>query len=374
MDIKKELAAMTKEKAILQLSKKYSCLLTKLFQGGCYIWGTGLLGKFAKQQCDKNDIFVRGFIDNNVVKQNEQEHVFSGDILKEDDVIILASLYYPDIAEQLQSAGVHNYIFYEELAFILENMDTYSSTFEDLFGEIEANKTHYQNVYELLTDKLSKEIYANLMMFRCTLDIKYVKRARELSTAEGHQDFDRVVLEKLDSEYTFFDVGGFDGESTLEYIAHANQYRKIYFFEPDKAIIENAKKRLENKENIEFIQAGVGAKKGIENYDAIGNGSGAFLEGGQEKIAMVALDDFVDDTKSYIKMDIEGYELQALKGAEQCIRRYKPILSISVYHLPGDIHRLIHLILSWNPTYKVYMRHYTNSYIDTRVYFVEGEV
>lgn len=370
MDIKKILMTINKKNALYQLSQKYGLLLEKLFQEGGYIWGTGQLGKFAGKQCNKNDIKIKGYIDNNKLNWNVSKHIFSCDVLEVEDIIIIASLYYSDIIEQLESMGIMNYIYYEELATLVDEMDTYSITFKDIFGELEINSKCYREIYDLFADDLSKEVYKNIILYRNTLDVKYTKKAFELSLKEGEQDLDRIILNRLDKEYTFYDVGGYDGKSTMEYISHVEGYRKIYFFEPDKVIMEEAKKILINKENIVFIQAGVGAKNEYKNYNAIGGGAGTFLNAGNDVVEVVALDNFVDSHKSYIKMDIEGYELQALKGAENCIKQYAPLLSISVYHIPGDIHRIIQLILSWEPNYKVYMRHYANSYVDTRVYFV----
>ena len=58
-------------------------------------------------------------------------------------------------------------------------------------------------------------------------------------------------------------------------------------------------------------------------------------------------------------MDIEGAELEALHGAEQTIKVYKPKLAISVYHRLKDINDLPEIILGYNPRYKFYLRHYS---------------
>lgn len=85
---------------------------------------------------------------------------------------------------------------------------------------------------------------------------------------------------------------------------------------------------------------------------------------------MVKLDDFIESADSYIKIDVEGWEEAALEGARNAIKEYKPMLSVSVYHKPGDIHKLVNKILAWNPAYQVYLRHYTETYADTRAYFI----
>ena len=77
-----------------------------------------------------------------------------------------------------------------------------------------------------------------------------------------------------------------------------------------------------------------------------------------------------DVRPTFIKMDIEGSELRALKGAEQSIHKYRPKLAISIYHRPEDIFTLPDLLLSYHPDYKFYLRHYSLGYFDTVLYAI----
>ena len=71
---------------------------------------------------------------------------------------------------------------------------------------------------------------------------------------------------------------------------------------------------------------------------------------------------------TFIKMDIEGAEYEALKGAERIIREQKPKLAICVYHKPEDIWELPELILEFNESYKFYLRHYSYQDNETVLY------
>ncbi len=126
----------------------------------------------------------------------------------------------------------------------------------------------------------------------------------------------------------------------------------------------------EASENITFITACVGEGRGTVHYNALGGGGGMVEVDGAEIIATVALDEYISSDSAYVKMDVEGYELSVLKGMKNSIIMYKPMLAVCVYHKPGDIHTLISTILAWNPSYKVYMRHYTPVYADTVCYFL----
>lgn len=373
-NITSALAEFTVSKAMHELQKKYHDLLLRLsVKGQVYIWGTGMLGAYAFAQCAENGIEITGHIDNDPQKWSVSKKIYSCEQLKQDDIVIIASLYYPQIIEQVQSLGIERYIYYEELAYLVEGMETYYPAFRGVFEDLEYHKKEYEELQEYFADELSKEIYLNILSFKATLDIQYAQKARKLSEQEGTRNFDKVICSRLDTDYFFYDAGGYDGDSTLNFINRAGKYNKIYFFEPDKNNIKHAQERLKDYSNIIYINAGVGEKNGYENFNAIGGASGFFSADEMEhskRIGIVTLDEFVRNHKSYIKMDIEGYEVEALRGARKAIKSYQPLMSISAYHKPDDLYRIIPLVLSWNPEYKIYLRHYTDTYTDTDIYFV----
>ena len=69
-------------------------------------------------------------------------------------------------------------------------------------------------------------------------------------------------------------------------------------------------------------------------------------------------------------MDIEGAEEQALIGAKQTIINNRPKLAICVYHKLDDIWKIPNIILKYNSSYKLFLRHYTYSENDTVLYAV----
>mgnify|MGYP002508049681 CR=1 FL=1 len=92
------------------------------------------------------------------------------------------------------------------------------------------------------------------------------------------------------------------------------------------------------------------------------NGPGSFVADiGRMETEAVKLDDVLGaDGATYIKMNIEGSELPALKGAEQTIRGFHPRLAIAGYHKTWDLWEIPELIHSMNPSYHIYLRSYMN--------------
>jgi FkbM family methyltransferase len=83
--------------------------------------------------------------------------------------------------------------------------------------------------------------------------------------------------------------------------------------------------------------------------------------------------DFLVNTKeistvNFIKLDVEGAELESIRGARESILRFKPKLAISLYHNPNDIFELIIYIKEKFPFYSLYLDHYTIHAEETVLY------
>lgn len=79
---------------------------------------------------------------------------------------------------------------------------------------------------------------------------------------------------------------------------------------------------------------------------------------------------FGEEKVTFIKMDVEGAELEALKGARKTIMKHHPRLAISIYHKPEDIWEIPAYILSLSEDYRFYIRHYQFSKNETILYAV----
>ena len=86
------------------------------------------------------------------------------------------------------------------------------------------------------------------------------------------------------------------------------------------------------------------------------------------KAQFIDIDTYINRKKlpriDHIKLDIEGAELDCLKGAAKSIVRWKPKMAISAYHKPEDIYSLAQYIKSLRPDYEFAFRHYRANYCD----------
>lgn len=178
------------------------------------------------------------------------------------------------------------------------------------------------------------------------------------------QYYDRDLI-KLKEQEAFVDGGSLDGGDSINFIEWCNGlYDKIYAFEPDKNNVLKLKRTTEKLRDFYIIEKGMWSNsKKLKFFSGKSENSHISVDGNIE-IDVISIDEVLDGKPvTYIKMDIEGSEMEALIGAEQTIKKYRPRLAICVYHKPEDIIEIPKKILEINSDYKLYLRHY--SYVDT---------
>jgi FkbM family methyltransferase len=122
-----------------------------------------------------------------------------------------------------------------------------------------------------------------------------------------------------------------------------------------------AKRTVANKEvdNISINNIGVFSKKAVHCFTNDGSQGNRIVNEGGIKIPVDSLDNLLRERPhpvTFIKMDIEGAEMEALLGAHEIITADAPKLAISVYHKFGDIWEIPYYILTNFPGYKIYLR------------------
>lgn len=239
---------------------------------------------------------------------------------------------------------------------------------ENFEYEFKMNQSKFESVYRLLNDDISKEQFSKLINFRFTYDIDFLKGFQFLEDKQYFEDF---LALKTDAE-TFVDVGGFDGYTSQEFIKLCPGYKAVHIFEPEEKNINLAKQRLESFENIHFHQLGLSDKKQTLKFD-VGGSSSKITDEGSITIEVDRLDDLLNEPVTFLKMDIEGAEEDAIEGAKETIRTYHPTLAISVYHKPSDFWKIPEQIFSIRDDYTLYLRHYTESIYETVMFFIPSK-
>lgn len=193
---------------------------------------------------------------------------------------------------------------------------------------------------------------------------------------DDSQYFDTAFMHPA-KETTFIDAGCFDC-GTIEKFIKWNKgfgYNKIIAFEPDPSNYNICKTRTGKIcHDISIINAGLSNQKGEMAFSSDLGASSLFTsEGGGVKLPLSTIDEELQGNEvSFIKLDIEGFEMEALQGARKSIQTYLPRIACCVYHKRGDLIDIPLFISSLSDKYRFYLRMYTNKYCEIVLYAIAG--
>ncbi len=330
------------------------------------VFGGGTFGHMWLDLFEKYNINVDFICDNDINKWGKK---FGRQIscispkklesFKDDVNIVVATRHSATIEKQLSNQGFVNiFIAPLEIFYFKNNFQYVGNKKECLVLK--------KNISKLLTicaDEDSKKVCINLIK-------RWMEDIREPMPYVDDQYFVEDII-KLGKNEIFVDAGAFDGDSIQAFLNKVNyQFIAIYGFEMDPKIYKKLYLNINNmekyKEKILLYNIGLWDEKCEVSYSS--NDTSSYVNPcGCEKISMDKLDSLIDKV-SFLKMDIEGAELQALQGAKEIISRDKPKLAVCVYHLADHLWEVPFYIKKLVPEYKIYFRHHTSSSTETVCY------
>jgi FkbM family methyltransferase len=236
---------------------------------------------------------------------------------------------------------------------------------EDFKEDFIRNKSSYESVYNQLADEKSKEIFTDILNFKITLNLDFMKNYFNDIRAQYFED----GLYEMPLNPIFVDGGGYIGDTTMIFKDKVKNFKKVYLFEPMIRNMKLAKINLKEYFNIEFINSGISNFNGDVFFNE-DDASSTISESGNIKIKVCSLDSTIKEKVDFIKLDIEGAEQDAVEGAKGLIKNSKPILAICIYHKAEDWHKIPKQILDIHKDYKIYLRHYMEGISETVMYFI----
>lgn len=255
--------------------------------------------------------------------------------------------------------------YHAEHIFLIDNIYslppiTYSYLEEHLKG--------FSTFYESLCDARSQETFVAYMNARISGDPSPL-----FDYYDPHQYFPSDIpgYPNLKADEVFVDCGAFTGD-TLSEFAKITQgsYQKIFAFEPDEKNHQLMLKTIQKEQipNVVPVKKGVASARATFRFTSR-DISSQISEDGTTTIEVDRIDSVIGDAPvSFLKMDVEGYELEALHGAENAIRTHRPKLAISVYHKPEDLFSIPEYLRSLVPGYRFYLRAHKCMSIDLVLY------
>lgn len=245
---------------------------------------------------------LNGYIDDftNDTQWNNKPIYKSNQISNKEAIVVSCSLaIYPHSAiSSLQKAEFKNILSVLDIA-MYSDLDV--KFMSDAKKDIEVNFEKYENIYNRIQETESQNVFRNITSFRKNFDLKYMKEYKVDIKGQYFEDF----LNLQDGE-VFIDAGGFDGQTSIEFIKYCPNYKTVYIFEPSEKNLAMAKENLKEYENINFISKGLSNQKDVLKFDTESGSASSISENGTVTIEVDTLDVMVSEKVSFIKMDIEG--------------------------------------------------------------------
>ena len=302
--------------------------------------------------CDffASDGFVRGhsFHGKTVLTYGEIKEKYS-------DFVVLLSFAtsLPDVLEKIDEIA-------NETELLVPDVPVFGETLFDM-EFCKAHLTEIEEVYELLGDEQSKEVFKSVINAKLTGKTKFLNQ----SVCTKDEVYGQILRPY---EYTSYaDLGAYNGDTVRELAEFAPNLKSIFALEPDRRTFKKLSSYAENESRFEIFCHNCAAWDKSETlyFDGNGNrnsnvsGNTATLSGKKPiEVDAKSLDEILCGKKvDYIKYDVEGSEKEALYGSMKTIKYYSPDLLVSLYHRSEDIFVLPKLVRELG-NYHLYLRRF----------------
>lgn len=287
-----------------------------------------------------SDEFVRGhsFLGYKVKKYS--------DVCREYDdfnVVLAFATHLDDVLENIKKINTEHPVFAPDVPVAGGGLFT--------IEYVKENEDQFDFVYHRLADEESRQVYLDILNFKISGKVDYLLH----SFCDKNSVYSEIL--KLTDHEIIADLGAYDGDTIREFTAYTKgKYDHIYALEPDPKNFRKLSKNTENMTNIDIYNMGAWSRCDTLIFDKQGSRNSKLSSRGVPT-PVCDIDSLINAPVTMIKMDIEGSELEALKGAEKTIKAHCPKLYICAYHRNEDLFSLPMKILELNPDYKLYFRH-----------------
>lgn len=220
------------------------------------------------------------------------------------------------------------------------------------------NRQRVRAGWDLLCDEVSRRVFLDALKLRATHDLRLLRQP-----AWGSQ-YLPDDLPQAAGAMRLVDGGAFTGD-TVEYLLERSvRFSALAAFEPDPAnfakLQETARGKMELLGDASLWPCGLGEKTEVVSFQA-GQGSGsAVTRTGDIHVQLVALDEVLPVFRpTHIKLDVEGSEMSALRGAAVSIQSSQPRLAVCVYHRPDDLWEIPLYMRELLPEHQIALRYHT---------------
>ncbi len=337
-----------------------------------FLFGGGHAAEYFVKYLSKNNVKIEAIIDQKKKGTIEGISIYSFEEIKKryniDKAVYVISA--PSCKDEIKNELLQ-YVKQEQIYYFEVELYQYYGSNHDKYQEyILNNIDELGDIYINLADEYSKKTMLRVMEGRLTGNLDVIS-----DIWVKNQYWPEDVI-NLNEKEVIIECGSSDGKTLKELCMRLNyKYEHIYCFEPDlqcKAVLSDVINSIDSNDGITYFEKGT-YKETTELWfmnEDLSSGLSKIEETGNSKIDVVAIDDVIKEKVTYIKMDIEGAELDTLMGAKKIITQYRPKLAVCIYHKDSDILNIMEYLQTLNSQYKFYMRHHNCNMTETVLYAI----
>jgi FkbM family methyltransferase len=374
-----DLGALLKLRPDQLVGKLQERVRIKLKQhSGLILFGTGQLGRITLGNLRRLGQSPLAFADNNPALSGTQLDgipiMLPADAARQFPQALFVTTVYTNapVCRQLREMG-REFTTFAELAWCYPDAFLPRASLE-LPHRIFAEARDVSAAFGLWADEPSRREYLGQIAWRSTL---------EASALPPHSPVEETYfpsdLFDLATEEVMVDCGAFDGDSIRAFLHRVgNSFKAAIGLEPDPVTRTRFEKwrdglPREQAARIHLLPYATGDKRETLSFDSTGTAASA-IGSGQIQVECLPLDESVAKfAPTFIKMDIEGAEPATVRGAKEIIRQRQPILAVCLYHAQEHLWRIPLLIQSLNPSYRLFLRRYSDECWEIVCYAVPKE-
>ena len=216
----------------------------------------------------------------------------------------------------------------------------------------------------LLSDELSQIWYGAALRLRRQGDY------HALPVPHPAEQYVPSDLPRWTEPMRFIDCGAYDGDTIDLMLRTGYELKSVVAFEPEPDNYRKLAARFTGL-NAVFLPCGVASGVALCRFDGGIGTSSRIDDSGATTIQCVGIDEALPSfAPTLIKMDIEGAEPDALRGAEQTLRRHRPGLAIALYHKPQHLWEIPLWLAGCNLGYRMYIRGHSHNGYEMILYCV----
>ena len=354
--------------SVAEMRKKhYEEMIKDLYKSrrDVYFYGAGIYANRLKAYFEKMNIVIKGFVVDDSFLTSDKEGICAlSEIIRKDGIALIYAV-----------GGGYSEEFFNKISFlkeIVENME--NSVFIVLSdywmidlgfvmrhefidsNYLNSNIDRFIKTYDLLEDEISRNVMREYIYASISKDAIELGRYG----TNNEYDYDLGLLFSNLKDGVIVECGAYDGKSVKQMSEYLGNKYELIAMECDDDNYKICCDNVKDYNNIKVYKLGVWDKKA--KLELVQSGDSSYLKEvydekeSNNSVNVIDIDSLIEaELISALAIDVEGCELNALKGAKNAISRGVNI-AVRVYHKKDDLITLPQYIYSLNKEYKFYLR------------------